>query len=82
MRNVKLPGGTHEVGAKQGYDAISVLPGREVATIGGKDVEVDTCKIVYELEPDEKQALLEGGRVVLTILGKIVVPHRLTVQPV
>jgi hypothetical protein len=43
VRNVKLPGGTHEVGARQGYDGISVLPGREVATIGGKDVEVDTC---------------------------------------
>jgi len=82
MRNVKLPGGTHEVGARQGYDGISVLPGREVATIGGKDVEVDTCKVVYELDEVEKQALLEGGRLTLTFIGKIVVPHRLSVQPV
>jgi hypothetical protein len=41
-----------------------------------------TCKVVYELDEVEKQALLEGGRLTLTFIGKIVVPHRLSVQPV
>jgi hypothetical protein len=82
VRNVKLPGGTDDVGASQGYAGISVLSGRGTAVIGGKEVEIDICKVVYELDAAERTALLEGGRVVLTTLGKNIVPHKLEVQPV
>lgn len=82
MRNVKIPGATDDVGAKQGYAGISVKVEREVATIGGVDREVTVCKMMYEPTPDEKRMLLEGGRVVLTMLTNVVVPHRLEVQDV
>lgn len=82
MRNVNIPGATTDVGAKQGYVGISVKVEREIATIGGVDREVTVCKMMYELTPEERRALLEGGRIVLTMLTNVVVPHRLEVQDV
>jgi hypothetical protein len=82
MRNVRIPGATENVGAKQGYVGISVKVEREVATIGGQDREVTVCKMMYELTSDERRALLEGGRIVLTMLSTVVIPHRLEVQDV
>lgn len=81
MRNVKIPGAIDNVGLKQGYDGISVLATVEDVLLGGQTKEMDVCKVVYELDDEEKKALVEGGRITLTILGKVVVPHRLNVQP-
>jgi hypothetical protein len=83
MRNVRIPGAVNNVGASQGYVGISVLSTSEEVELNG---QVSTCivsKVVYEVTEEEKQALLEGGRLVLTLLMKPpIVPHRLEVVPV
>jgi hypothetical protein len=83
VRNVKIPGAVDDIGAGQGYVGVSVLFTTEAVKLNGvAHPSVPVYKLVYQLEPHEVEWLREGGRVVLTVIGKPpIVPHRLEVQP-
>ena len=83
MRNVRIPGGTHDVGEKQGYIGISVMYATETHVTEGRTVQVPCYKMVYKPDHDELKRLKQGAGIMLTILGSPpVVPHRIDVLEV
>lgn len=77
MKNVHIPGAVTNVGAGQGYEGISVLYTTE-EVLGRPNIPV--YKVAYKLEPHEIQALSEGAKLVLTVVGSPpIMPHRLEV---
>lgn len=78
MKNVHIPGAQAAVGQSQGYQGVSVLYTTE-EVLGVEDVPV--WKVAYRPDPREIQRLVEGGCVILTIVGNPPIsPHRLEVS--
>lgn len=73
MLNCHLPGAVRGVGSSQGYHGISV---RYVSGLQGDNDAVMTC---WEPTPAELEALNQGAKIYLTILGERQPPMLLTV---